>query len=271
VNVPTANISLTFVANNLPDRSATTSQPFCVTSKSSGPRSYPTSVSNPGSEINQAPENVRLGHAHTRVLSVPEEPVITCADHHKTVPEVVVIKFSWQPTEKAQVEAEALRRCSGRFGTPSFLYTLHLGKNHDFVPPSIENAERWSYFPSGERRLGLDRRELVATVCADSGASLEHCKSAWELGRALLDCHLGEYISYTQRFFSWALIAIQVGLDSYSAIAFTATSAWGISCFWTSPSHDLRSSQICRVDTRNKAWTSWSVSTRRPAENLRMH
>jgi len=101
-----------------------------------------------------------------------------------TLPDQVVIKFSEQPRHKAKVEVEALRACSGRFGTPSFVYSLRVADNDRFWLP-VDS-------PSGTGSPEPDHRVRIATVCADTGVSLEHCRSPWQLGRALLDCMLGK-------------------------------------------------------------------------------
>jgi len=183
-------------ANDLLDENASALQSLGISSSINGPRyTSSTSGSRQSPSFNQPPPDIRLSHDSTRVLFVPEETAITRAIEHETVPDVVVVKFSWQPAEKARVEIEALQRCSGRFGTPSFLCALRIGDNYGFMPPTGDKLARWSCLGKGERSQELERRELVAIVCADSGASLEHCKSPWELGRALLDCQLGEHDS----------------------------------------------------------------------------
>jgi len=259
-------------AHDLLDENASVLQTLGISSSINGSRpTSSTSGSRQRPSFNQPPPDMRLSHDSTRVLFVPEETAITRAIEHETVPDAVVVKFSWQPAEKARVEIEALQRCSGRFGTPSFLCALRIDDNYEFMPPTSDKLASWSCFKKAERPKGLERRALIATVCADSGASLECCKSPWELGRALLDCQLGERDSYSQHFLNWTFIPHQVGWDYCSATASIATSAWGISCCWTSPSHDLHSSRNYRLDTRNKAWASWSASTRRPAKNLEMY
>jgi len=270
VNVPLANISLIFVANGLIDENASALQSLSISSSKNGSRcTSSTSGSRHSPIVDQPPPDTRLSYDPTRILSVPE--VITRAIDHETVPDAVVMKFSWQPAEKDRVEAEALQRCSGRFGTPSFLCALRIGDNYGFMPPTSDEVEGWSCFKQAERPKGLERRALIATVCADSGASLECCKAPWQLGRALLDCQLGERDSYSQRFLNWTLIPHQVGWDYCSAIASIATSAWGISCSSTNLSCGLHSSRNYRLDMRSKAWASWSASTRRPAKSLEMY
>ena len=100
------------------------------------------------------------------------------------MPDQIVIKFSDQPEHKAKVEVEALRLCSGRFGTPSFIYSLRLADNSRFLP--VSDGRQLTEPPE------LERRVYFATVCADDGVSLKYCRSPWQLGRALLDCMLGK-------------------------------------------------------------------------------
>ncbi|KAH7098462.1 hypothetical protein BKA62DRAFT_713225 [Auriculariales sp. MPI-PUGE-AT-0066] len=125
----------------------------------------------------------RRGAERRTTLIAPHEKIIADGDLDY-FPNEAVIKFSWQQHEKRLLEAKALAACSGRFGTPSFVYTLTAADNLSLLPQSETDAKFCDV-------VALDRRVFCATVCADVGMSLECCKSPWDLGRALLDCQLG--------------------------------------------------------------------------------
>ncbi|KAH7098451.1 hypothetical protein BKA62DRAFT_713202 [Auriculariales sp. MPI-PUGE-AT-0066] len=133
----------------------------------------------------------RRGAERRTTLIAPHEKIIADGDLDY-FPNEAVIKFSWQQHEKRLLEAKALAACSGRFGTPSFVYTLIAADNLSLLPQSETDAKFWSKCADIKSDVvALDRRVFCATVCADVGMSLECCKSPWDLGRALLDCQLG--------------------------------------------------------------------------------
>jgi len=123
-----------------------------------------------------------------------------------------------------------LQACGGSFGTPTFVFALHLADNVDLLPASEDEAEKWSFwnfadptpadsapgdeeeYPGEQSDLGedtdvvpeldrvmddnpenkhLDKRILTLIVTAEIGTTLEHCQSAQKLARAFLDCQLG--------------------------------------------------------------------------------
>jgi hypothetical protein len=181
------------------------------------------------SKITYPPKVIKVARRDYE-LAVPDRAVLSRPPIPVPPPAGLVLKFSWLPFERSGREILALQACGGSFGTPVFVFALHLADNVDLLPASEDEAEKWSFwnfadptpadsapgdeeeYPGEQSDLDedtdavpeldrvvdnkpenkhLDKRILTLIVTAEVGTTLEHCQSAQQLARAFLDCQLG--------------------------------------------------------------------------------